>query len=94
MANPLHYKLPFAVYSLALDLAVEAKYWDPAVIPEDWHMFLRWLPRGYSVETIRGDAATETRLFGRDGRAPAGASTRRAEGCACNLCFSPSAVNA
>ena len=41
MANPLHYKLPFASYSLALDLAVEAKYWDPAVIPEDWHMFLR-----------------------------------------------------
>ena len=41
MANPVHYKLPFAVYSIALDLAVEAKYWDPAVIPEDWHMFLR-----------------------------------------------------
>ncbi|KAH8070771.1 glycosyl transferase [Aureococcus anophagefferens] len=41
MANPLHYKLPFAVYSVALDLAVEARYWDPAVIPEDWHMFLR-----------------------------------------------------
>ena len=41
MSNPLHYRLPFAVYSLALDLAVEAKYWDPAVIPEDWHMFLR-----------------------------------------------------
>ena len=37
MANPLHYKLPFAVYSVALDLAVEARYWDPAVIPEDWH---------------------------------------------------------
>ena len=41
MSNPLHYRLPFAVYSLALDLAVEAHYWDPSVIPEDWHMFLR-----------------------------------------------------
>ncbi|KAJ1458828.1 hypothetical protein M885DRAFT_512663 [Pelagophyceae sp. CCMP2097] len=41
LANPLHYKLPFAVYALALDLVVEAKYWDAAVIPEDWHMFLR-----------------------------------------------------
>jgi len=25
---------------VALDLAVEARYWDPAVIPEDWHMFV------------------------------------------------------
>lgn len=41
MSNPLHYRLPFSCYSLALDLAVEAHYWDPAVIPEDWHMFLR-----------------------------------------------------
>ncbi|KAJ8606621.1 hypothetical protein CTAYLR_008375 [Chrysophaeum taylorii] len=41
LANPIHYRLPFAVYSLALDLAQEAGYWDPAVIPEDWHMFLR-----------------------------------------------------
>jgi len=41
LANPLHYRLPFAVYSLSLDLVLRAKYWDPAVIPEDWHMYLR-----------------------------------------------------
>lgn len=41
LANPVHFRLPFAVYSMALDLAMEAGYWDPAVIPEDWHMFLR-----------------------------------------------------
>mmetsp|Transcript_23783 Transcript_23783/g.64042 ORF Transcript_23783/g.64042 Transcript_23783/m.64042 type:complete len:278 (+) Transcript_23783:1096-1929(+) len=41
LCNPFAYSLPFAVYSLSLNLALEASYWDPAVIPEDWHMYLR-----------------------------------------------------
>lgn len=41
LANPVHYRLPFAVYSMSLNLARESGYWDPTVIPEDWHMFLR-----------------------------------------------------
>jgi hypothetical protein len=32
---------PFAVYSLPLTLAMRAGYWDPATIPEDWHMCIR-----------------------------------------------------
>jgi len=41
LANPLAYTFPFSCYSLSLDLALEADFWDPAVIPEDWHMYLR-----------------------------------------------------
>ena len=41
LANPLHYRLPFAVYSLSMDLVLKANFWDPSVIPEDWHMYLR-----------------------------------------------------
>ena len=32
---------PQSTYSLSLQLAHEAGYWDPDVIPEDWHMFLK-----------------------------------------------------
>jgi len=32
---------PQSTYSLSLRLAHEAGYWDPDVIPEDWHMFLK-----------------------------------------------------
>ncbi|MDO8615725.1 MAG: glycosyltransferase family 2 protein [Dehalococcoidia bacterium] len=32
---------PQSTYSLSLRLAHEVDYWDPEVIPEDWHMFLR-----------------------------------------------------
>lgn len=53
LANPLHYRLPFANYSLSLDLAHEAGYWDPAVIPEDWHMFLRCFYATGGVARVR-----------------------------------------
>ncbi len=33
--------LPLSTYSLSFKLADEVGYWDPAVISEDWHMFLR-----------------------------------------------------
>jgi hypothetical protein len=32
---------PQSTYSLSLRMAHEAGYWDPDVIPEDWHMFLK-----------------------------------------------------
>jgi len=32
---------PQSTYSLSLRMADEVGYWDPEIIPEDWHMFLR-----------------------------------------------------
>lgn len=32
---------PQSTYSLSLQLAHEVGYWDPDVIPEDWHMYLK-----------------------------------------------------
>jgi hypothetical protein len=32
---------PQSTYSLSLQLAHEVGYWDPDIIPEDWHMFLK-----------------------------------------------------
>lgn len=41
LGNPLASPFPLAVYSVPLKLATTAKYWDPTVIPEDWHMYFR-----------------------------------------------------
>jgi len=41
LANPLSWPLPISVYTLSLQLAHDVGYWDPAVISEDWHMYLR-----------------------------------------------------
>ena len=32
---------PQSTYSLSFQMAHEVDYWDPEVIPEDWHMFLK-----------------------------------------------------
>jgi hypothetical protein len=32
---------PISTYSLSLRMAHEVDYWDPDIIPEDWHMFLK-----------------------------------------------------
>lgn len=32
---------PQSTYSLSLQMAHQVGYWDPEVIPEDWHMFLK-----------------------------------------------------
>ena len=32
---------PQSTYSLSLRMADEVGYWDPDIIPEDWHMFLK-----------------------------------------------------
>ena len=110
MANPLHYKLPFAVYSVALDLAVEARYWDPAVIPEDWHMFLPGREKGCatsisavfrSFRPIFGRAITRARgtLTSKRRRialcpGSSGASTRRRARSASSRSSSPWAASA
>lgn len=41
LANPLSWPLPTSTYTLSFKLADEVGYWDPAVISEDWHMYLR-----------------------------------------------------
>jgi len=41
MASPVTNPFPIAIYSLSLPLAKQAKFWDPTVIPEDWHMYFR-----------------------------------------------------
>jgi cellulose synthase/poly-beta-1,6-N-acetylglucosamine synthase-like glycosyltransferase len=41
LASPLSWPLPFSTYTLSLELAEAVGYWDPAVISEDWHMYLR-----------------------------------------------------
>jgi hypothetical protein len=38
---PLSTPFPLAIYSLSLPLAKKACFWDPTVIPEDWHMYFR-----------------------------------------------------
>jgi cellulose synthase/poly-beta-1,6-N-acetylglucosamine synthase-like glycosyltransferase len=41
VGSPLSSPFPLAIYSLSLRLAQKAAYWDPSVIPEDWHMYFR-----------------------------------------------------
>lgn len=41
MANPFSLPFPLSTYSLSFRLLTDVDYWDPAVISEDWHMFLR-----------------------------------------------------
>jgi len=41
ISHPLSWPLPFSTYTLSFQLANQVGYWDPAVIGEDWHMFLR-----------------------------------------------------
>lgn len=41
LATPFAWPLPVSTYSLSFKLADEVGYWDPAVISEDWHMYLR-----------------------------------------------------
>ena len=46
---------PQSTYTLSLRMANEVGYWDPDIIPEDWHMFLKCyygLGGGVEVETI------------------------------------------
>mmetsp|Transcript_112093 Transcript_112093/g.317102 ORF Transcript_112093/g.317102 Transcript_112093/m.317102 type:complete len:661 (-) Transcript_112093:233-2215(-) len=43
LCNPVSPMGPFplSVYSMSAKLAHDADYWDPEVVPEDWHMFFR-----------------------------------------------------
>ncbi|HOP70023.1 MAG: hypothetical protein WBK48_06645 [Dethiobacteria bacterium] len=41
LALPFYVPLPISTYSLSLRLAREIGWWDPAVISEDWHVFIK-----------------------------------------------------
>mmetsp|Transcript_22309 Transcript_22309/g.53521 ORF Transcript_22309/g.53521 Transcript_22309/m.53521 type:complete len:604 (+) Transcript_22309:86-1897(+) len=41
MGSPVTTPFPLAIYSISLRLAQRAHFWDPKVIPEDWHMYFR-----------------------------------------------------
>ncbi|MDO8964479.1 MAG: glycosyltransferase [Coriobacteriia bacterium] len=40
LAMPFYDGLPISTYTLSMRLAEETQYWDPAVISEDWHVYL------------------------------------------------------
>ncbi len=40
---PFYDPLPISTYTLSLNLAERCGWWDPAVIPEDWHEYLNCL---------------------------------------------------
>ena len=41
LTNPLSFAMPISTYSLSLKLVDEIGYWDPVVISDDYHMYLR-----------------------------------------------------
>jgi hypothetical protein len=41
LANPLAFAMPISSYSMSLRMADDVGYWDPAVVSEDYHMYLR-----------------------------------------------------
>jgi hypothetical protein len=45
---------PQSTYSLSLRMAHEVDYWDPDIIPEDWHMFLK------CYYNLKGEVDVET----------------------------------
>lgn len=40
LAMPFYDPLPISTYTLSMKLAEETQWWDPAVISEDWHVYL------------------------------------------------------
>jgi hypothetical protein len=43
LAMPFYTPLPISTYTLSIKLAERCGWWDPAVIPEDWHEYLNCL---------------------------------------------------
>jgi len=43
LATPNFDSLPISTYTLSLELCERCGWWDPAVIPEDWHSYLNCL---------------------------------------------------
>ena len=41
LSSPFSLIYPLSTYSLSFKLVVDVGYWDPIVISDDWHMFLR-----------------------------------------------------
>jgi hypothetical protein len=43
LSTPNFDSLPISTYTMSLELCERCGYWDPAVIPEDWHAYLNCL---------------------------------------------------
>lgn len=43
LAMPWFDSLPISTYTLSMELCERCGYWDPAIIPEDWHSYLNCL---------------------------------------------------
>jgi hypothetical protein len=53
-ASPFSRPLPISTYTLSLDLLESTGYWDPAIISEDWHIYLQaFFARSGSVRLDR-----------------------------------------
>jgi Ca2+/Na+ antiporter len=54
LANPLTRPLPISTYTLSMKMLQDTGYWDPAVISEDWHIYLQcWFTRGGGINLRR-----------------------------------------
>jgi hypothetical protein len=54
LAMPFYSPLPISTYSTSLTLMEESGWWDPGVISEDWHAFLRCMFRRDGRVRMRG----------------------------------------
>jgi hypothetical protein len=53
LAMPRYNPLPISTYTLSLKLAEQCGWWDPGVIPEDWHSFLNCMfETGDDLQTV------------------------------------------
>lgn len=43
LATPWYAPLPISTYTLSMKMSEQTDWWDPAVISEDWHVYLRCL---------------------------------------------------
>ncbi len=54
LANPIAKPITFSTYSLSLRLLEDAGYWDPAIISDDWHVYLSaYFARGGRIAVRR-----------------------------------------
>lgn len=73
---PFYASLPISTYTLSMQLAEETGWWDPAVISEDWHVYLRCLfEREWDVHQTA--VFLPTRSDATDGPSPARALVNR-----------------
>jgi len=53
LAMPFYEPLPISTYTLSMKLAERCGWWDPSVIPEDWHEYLNCMfESGEEISTV------------------------------------------